>query len=285
MNLPSAPSLSESSEWCNISNMVLFTCILYESDTPEWKIRFPLFLEMLECAKKIGISVVVVDDGTSPDYLGQLKKFDNLTIVEGSENIDTEDLKNGMSASRRFAARSAMTRFPKKTHFLYMAPEKVDMADSWKLLYILWEMISRKVEGTIIWRKNMEDLLVFRARSESIGNRYLEKCIPENKRWSVPLDFFFGVGVYTRGLLEKYYLKDRWDKWSEDSLPMIRAIHAWEKIGDIRVDFSYPPIQMDHEETLSNSEGYKQKRVLQLRAIWHQAALAIGKIEPIKEEK
>ncbi len=70
--------------------MVLFTCILYKSDTPEWKIRFPLFLEMLRNAKSIGLSVVVVDDssggGTSPDYLEQLREFDNLTIVDKFPN-------------------------------------------------------------------------------------------------------------------------------------------------------------------------------------------------------
>ncbi len=193
-----------------------------------------------------------------------------------------------MSASRRFAARSAMTQFPEKTHFLYMVPEKGDMIDSWKLSYILREMMAHKVEGAIIWRKSMENLPAFQARSEAIGNTYLQKCIPENKKWWVPLDFFFGVGVYTRRLLEQYYLKDRWNLWSEDSRPMIRAICAWENIGDIRVDFSYPPSQMEHEQTPSHSEEYRKKRVWQLRSIWHQTAIATERIAPsllIEEEK
>lgn len=88
---------------------------------------------MLSQAKCLKLRVVVVDDGTSPEFLAELKEFPNLVVVPGYENTQLNDLPNNMSASRRFAAKKSTEIHRDAKYFMYMVPEKADMIDHDKI--------------------------------------------------------------------------------------------------------------------------------------------------------
>ncbi len=268
----------------SFQEIVIFSCILYKKDTPEWELRFWIFKRMLSQAKCLKLRVVVVDDGTSPEFLAELKEFPNLVVVPGYENTQLNDLPNNMSASRRFAAKKSTEIHRDAKYFMYMVPEKADMIDHDKINWIIRQMRNSNALAAVIGRKNFDSLPDFQRRSEIRGNYRLNQILHNDRKFT-PLpehinledqyDFFFGVWVFSRSGLEDFYLPYRGNKWSEDSVPLMKAIReVKDRVIKIIVDFKYPPEQMDFEKN-ANPQGYRGKRILQYWSIISQARHAI----------
>lgn len=279
MNLKSHPKENESSAL--ISRLVIFTCILYRKDFPEWLVRFNLFKEALERAESLWLSVVAVDDGTDSLFIDELRSFQNLHIIPGYTNDDQSDSHNKMSASRRFAAREAMKLFPNKEFLLYTVPEKVDLIKEESLVHIVSEMVKNQAMAAVIGRSDFLTLPIFQRLSEIRGNHRLMQILSGGRDFSknsLPhsltpddfYDFFFWVGILSYEWIKKYYLPHRWDKWSEDSIPLMLAMWAKEKVLKILIDFSYPSLQTEFEQW-EDSVFYKRKRLVQFRSILTQA--------------
>ncbi len=242
-----------------------------------------MFKAFMLRSEQLLLDVVVVDDGSDEDYLEELRQFSHLIIISWSNNTDMRDIRdNRMSASRRFAAREALTRFPDKKYFLYSVPEKSDLIEEKKLSHIVTQMKVWRWVAAVIGRNSLTDLPPFQQLTEARGNYRLSQLLAWDRSLmktslgkELPIyDFFFWVWVFSRSGLEKYYFSYLWNKWSEDSIPLMQAIRAQEKVSQILIDFQYPSEQMQFEKQWV-PKTYERKRASQFRSIVTQARRVI----------
>ena len=84
-----------------LKNLIVYTGVYYQDDAT-YRARSQVWFETFDNAKKLGIKVVVRNDGgLPPEMLERIKAYDNITIVE-------KTAPNTLGGGRREALRRCM---------------------------------------------------------------------------------------------------------------------------------------------------------------------------------
>src|SRR3989344_6711577 len=109
-----------------LKNLIIYTGVYYQNDAL-YQARSQIWFKTFDNAQKLGIKVVVRNDGGLPEeMLERIKAYDNITIVE-------KDLskKNTLGSGRREALEKAIeiarSSGIEKPVFLWTEPEKDDL--------------------------------------------------------------------------------------------------------------------------------------------------------------
>jgi len=241
------------------SDLIIFTTTFYGEDKTSL-IRAELAENLFANAKELGISCVVVDGGSTPQFLKKVEQFDNVKlIVEPSL---------GIGESRRHALQEAMQLVPvdKKPNFLWTEPEKSGLVTENNLKAMIEGLRDGKTDIVVPLRKNKDSLPKFQAWIESRANKRAKKTagIPD-ELIEEEIDLWFGPKMFNFAGAE-YFLnyKGKLDKWDAIIKPVIDAYNDKKRISIAPVDFTYDQSQRQDEE---GSKDFRRKRVEQYTAI------------------
>lgn len=239
------------------NDLFIFTTTLYGQDESS-RVRASLAEEFLKRTEKLNIKCVVVDGGSSAEFLNKIKQLKNIQVV-----IEPS---LGMGESRRKALEAAMSLASAtgSPSFLYADPEKEDLIKEESLGAMIKSLREGIADIVVPMRKTMESYPRFQEWIEKRANKRAAKIMNENKA-EAELDLWFGPKMFNREGA-KYFLeyKGKLDKWDSIIKPVADAYKAGKRIVSAPVDFQYPETQKSHEEM---SRVFKQKRFEQYRKI------------------
>ena len=241
------------------SDLIIFTTTFYGEDKTSL-IRAELAENLFANAKELGIRCVVVDGGSTPQFLKKVEQFDNVKLIA--------EPSLGVGESRRHALREAMQLVPadKKPNFLWTEPEKSGLVTENNLKAMIEGLRDGKTDIVVPLRKSKDSLPEFQAWIESRANKRAKKTagIPD-ELIEEEIDLWFGPKMFNFAGAE-YFLnyKGKLDKWDAIIKPVIDAYNDKKRISIVPVDFTYDQSQRQDEE---GSKDFRRKRVEQYTAI------------------
>lgn len=256
----------ESRERKDFSNLIIFTWTSYQDDERS-QLRSKLALKMLDNAHKYWIKVVMVDKWSGVKFLEQLKKYNNVTIVNSKE-WDT------MAWDRRSALQKALELYPDTPYFLWTEPEKDHLITPQNLSPVMDEIETGKYAIVVPKRADKSTMVDFQAREETRANKELSALATWKKRISEKnpdlyggeeFDLFFGPKIMTRKGAE-YFLKYKWelDKWDGTITPVLLAKAKWENIWSVTVGYKYDESQKKDEEGDKNMQRTRLRQYVSI---------------------
>ena len=249
-----------------LKNLIVYTGVFYQ-DNETYRTRSKIWFKTFDNAAKLGIKVVVRNDGGLPaEMLQRIKAYSNITIVEKDPSK-----KNTLGSGRREALQKAKEIADQERIedpvFLWTEPEKDNLITEKNLL----RMISGIREGANI---------VIPERGEKAWGQlpklqhWLEQRAKKRAKNIVEfydkLDLWFGPEVLDK-IGAGYFLdynagKNRVDLWDALIVPVFDAMRDGIKVTSVPVDFLYNQSQIDNESDESNRE-IKIKRIEQYTQI------------------
>lgn len=236
------------------SATAIFTTTRYDDlDDPVQVARARLAIDNVARATGAGHPVVIIDGGSDPHVLSQLRGTGAKVQVEPS--LD-------MLASRQHAATTALAESPRATHFLWTEPEK-DLVP-W-LDQMTTAAIDHDAAMLVPMRCSTTSYPVFQQVSERQGNEELQVAL------GVQLgDLYFGPRLLRRTAVEEHWLAQGTDTKGDERLwpsiftPVYRALSRHEAVVGMAIDFAYPPAQaaVEVEDEQMGSKRTFQRHVL-----------------------
>lgn len=256
------------------------TTTLFRNFNPESKnpkdidsVRGRLALQTLDFAKQQDISIILVDDGSSPQFRKALSRL-GLAFIEGGK---------GMGEGRRISFLRAM-ELPGIKYILWSEPEKTSL-----IRYCLPLFITPLVSGEAEMVVANRDLAAFKTYpdyqliTEIRANKLMNKMIKKHGLWpekSADIDFLFAPRFYLKNSRNKAYLTEKFestrargtsheidlDKWPASIvIPVIRGLFDGKTLGQGFVTVVELPYQHPKEQTESeiDSPELAQKRLAQ----------------------
>ena len=250
-----------------LKNLIIYTGVYYQNDAL-YQARSQIWFKTFDNAQKLGIRVVVRNDGgLPPEMLERIKAYDNITIVE-------KDLskKNTLGSGRREALQKAMEIAEKegieKPVFLWTEPEKDDLVTEKNLNPLVAEINAGSnmvipERGEKAWGELPKQQRWLEQRAEK---RVQENIMKSDER----LDLWFGPKVLDLDGA-KYFLSynsngDKIDLWDSLMVPVLEAKKGGLQVRSVPLDFSY-----DESQTADGAEakleGMPTKRIEQYAQI------------------
>lgn len=246
----------ESKETLEFWDLCVFTSTKYWEDKIS-KIRYPLFLKMIENCKNLWIKVIIADSSTNIDFLDNIDrtKKENIKIIKNDEQLwkkRREALKDGILDQNI-------------KYFLWIEPEKYDLIKESSLNDMINELRLWETNIVVPYRKDIDQMPEFFAWIEK---RWIKKVKEEILKSQEEYDLWFGPKMFDRKWAE-YYINynKRWDRadlWDSHINPVIEAYKDWLIIKSVYVDYTYDRSEIDIEW---ESKDLKQKRLDQYRSI------------------
>lgn len=278
-----AGKMSESiktKEIVNPGSIVIATSTLY----PDWvpssnsdssvTIRGNLALETIRKGVSSGYKFVLVDDGSSQDFIAEAKNLGARVLIQAEK---------GISPGRRQAFEEA-SKLPDSKIICWLEPEKVSVIEDCLPEAIL--PIIRGEADIVVPKRNEDSLLTYpdyqvksEKRANSLWNRILKKrgLMPQE---SEDLDVWFGPKFFRNdpGILDifltryqlaksgtKLYKNVDPEDWANSTfLPIITALKEGYKVKSVTVPYRHPPEQTKLEQ---GSDAFREKRSLQFKSI------------------
>jgi|GEM_PF-3057948 len=250
-----------------LKNLIVYTGVYYQ-ENETYRTRSQIWFKTFDNAQKLGIKVVVRNDGGLPDeMLERIKSYNNITIVEKDSSK-----KNTLGSGRREALQKAIEiareqNIPNPV-FLWTEPEKDDLITEKNLVPLVAEINAGSnmvipERGEKAWGELPAQQRFLEQRAEK---RVQEKIMKSDER----LDLWFGPKVLDLTGAD-YFLrynsnKDRTDLWDSLMVPVLEAQKAGLKVKSVPLDFSYDESQtaMGAE---AKQEGIPTKRIEQYAQI------------------
>lgn len=276
------PTTQEAKETFDPHSVVIFFPTYYEnwnlSDNREENnadlARGDASISTITKAIDVGYRLVIVDGGSSTDYLDRLHKL----------GIDTLPQKEkGMARAKREALVVAAALEGAEV-LLLMQPEKDDIIkDIPELVKPIRSGQADLVMPTREPNSFRQTCSAFQFKSESWANKWCNKIAHQTNiiPQEVDLDWFFGVKALKNDpelvemFMRKYMIDDPVlsarknmdpERYSDfDFFPVLAALTNGKKVVSIEVSFHYFESQKKIEEILSNQ--FKEKRKMQRRGI------------------
>ena len=251
-----------------LKNLIIYTGVYYQ-DNELYRTRSQIWFETFDNAKKLGIRVVVRNDGGLPEsMLEKLKSYDNITIVE-------KTAPNTLGGGRREALQKAIEIAEKENIqnpiFLWTEPEKDDLITEKSLLPLMTEV--RAGFNIVVPERKQEawdQLPTLQRWIEKRANGRANKIAQEKTGINPQLDFWFAPKAFDKigaqSFLDYNSTKDRLDLWDSIMIPIVDAIRDGKKVKGVPIDFLYNESQIDNESDDSNRE-MKIKRIEQYAQI------------------
>ncbi len=255
----------------DFSEIIIYTSTLYGNDETSI-IRSKLCLSMLENARKLGVKVIVKDGGSNEEFINELQKLDNVTLIPP----DSESKRKTMGEDRREALRAAMRlageKKMKQPCFLWTEPEKDNLISDENLSAMVSE-INHGSNIVVPARKEMalstlpKNQRWFEQRANKRSLEVIKAVL--GKKHQELLDLWFGPKMFDRIGAEYFanYNKDgnRTDLWDAVSVPVLEAIKEGKKVAGMPVDYEYSGSQRINETgelknqfTIKRLEQYAQ---------------------------
>lgn len=270
---PNAPFLPNSCEVDLKNDLVIYTSTFYDGKSEESNVRAKICIQFLENIEKLWLKCVLAEGwSTNANFLEQLKKFQNITVIKSHVGI-WED--------RRNALQKAIEENPNTPYYMWVEPEKDDLISEETLRSLVlkakeneFDIVVPKRSNESTWRPKFQ---------EWIENRANKRVFDElKKRWidiSEILDLWFWSKLFTKAWAQ-YFLdyKSDLDKWDSIIKPVVDALEDGKKVWSIEVDYHYDTTQTENESHEDNREIIG-KRVFQYNRIlreilWNEAFIA-----------
>ena len=251
-----------------LKNLIVYTGVFYQ-DNETYRTRSKIWFKTFNNAQKLGIKVVVRNDGGLPEaMLERIKAYDNITIVE---KVATNTLGGGRREALEEAIRIAEKEGIKNPIFLWTEPEKDDLITEKSLLPLIAEV--RTGSNIVVAERKQEawdQLPTLQRWIEKRANGRANKIAQEKTGINPQLDFWFAPKAFDK-IGADYFLKynpnkDRLDLWDSIMIPIVDAIRDGKKVKGVPIDFLYNQNQIDNESDESNRE-MKIKRIEQYAQI------------------
>ncbi len=249
------------------NNLIVYTGVYYQ-EHETYRTRSRVWFKTFDNAQKLGIRVVVRNDGGLPvDMLERIKAYSNITIVE-KDPLKQNTLGSGRREALQKAIEIAKAENIDNPVFLWTEPEKDDLITEKNLLPLVAEIhagsnIVVPERGEKAWGELPAQQRWLEERAEK---RVQEKIIKSDER----LDLWFGPKVFDLKGAD-YFIrynpnKDRIDLWDAHMVPVIEAKEEGLKVKSVPLDFSYDESQtaMGAE---AKQEGIPTKRIEQYAQI------------------
>lgn len=250
------PKLKKTLEFCDLC---VFTSTKYWEDEIS-KIRYPLFLKMMENCKNLWIKLIIADSSTNIDFLDNIHRIRNekIKFIKNDEKLwkkRREALKKGILDKNI-------------EYFLWIEPEKYDLIKKDSLNNMVNELRSWKFNIIIPNRNNINQMPDFFVQIEKKWNKKIKDDVLNSE---LEYDLWFWPKMFDRKWA-KYFLKynkesNKADLWDSQILPVINAYKDWLKIQSVDTNFSYDKSEINIETI---SKELKQKREDQYNCIFSE---------------
>ena len=257
-----------------LKNLIIYTGVYMppegDKDRKIYENRSPIWFETFDNAQRLGIKLVVRNDGGLPEEMvKRIKGYENITIVE-------KTAPNTLGGGRRETLQKAINIAKEdgilNPVFLWTEPEKDDLITEKALLPLVRE-VNAGTNIAVAERKEeaWAQLPPFQRWIERRANKRANQAVPQDSdKPEGELDFWFAPRAFDK-TGAKYFLaynsdKGRLDLWDAIFVPIIDAIKAGEKVRGVPLDFLYNEIQINNESDESNRE-IKIKRMEQYAQI------------------
>jgi len=240
-----------------LKNLIVYTGVYYQ-DNETYRTRSKIWFETFDNAQKLGIKVVVRNDGGLPEaMLERIKAYSNITIVE-------KTTPNTLGGGRREALQKAIEIADKENIanpiFLWTEPEKDNLITEETLL----KMVSEIRNGTHIAVAEREEkawnqLPRLQGWIERRANKRAQEVLAnESSKPQENLDLWFAPKAFDK-TGSKYFLdynseKNKLDLWDSLMVPVQEARKDGVQVKGVQVDFLYNKAQIENESDESNKE-------------------------------
>ena len=252
-----------------LNNLIVYTGVYYQDDAT-YRARSKTWFETFDNAQKLGIKIVVRNDGgLPPEMLERIKAYKNITIVE-------KTAPNTLGGGRREALQKCLeiaeANEIKDPVFVWIEPEKSDFLTEKTLLPLIKEVrAGNNIVVAAREEKAWQQLPPFQRWMEKRANKRANELVAKATEGDNPnLDFWFAPKAFDKSGAEEFLTynsnKDRLDLWDSIMVPIIEAIRSGKKVKSLPVDFLYNQLQIDAESDESNRE-IKIKRIEQYAQI------------------
>ena len=233
-------------EKTNTSEQVaIATTTFYNPDLEISRYRVALAKNTIKSAIDLGYSVVVVDAGSSDDFLG---------AIEGYGAKIVQEMGCGMGASRRQAIEEAQNTG--KKIIAWTEPEKEDYI--FGLEKTIRPILDGRADLVVPKRKSMQSYPLSQKYAECFGNTVWEELT------ETPLDMWFGPRTWKRELSDYFldYIGEYGDLWDSIFIPVMNMVFDGKRIKGVEINYTHPKIQTEFEE---GNPSFSIKRLDQLK--------------------
>jgi hypothetical protein len=237
-----------------LGETVIATTTFYKD--PE-DIRAHLALKMLDSALDFDFPTVVVDGGSHPDFIAQMRKRDAHVFGEEAP---------GMGPGRRQALRLASDMAGADGAIVWMEPEKEPLIT--EIGYCEELIWAGQADMVIPKRMSLSSYPTEQAHAEMMGNLAFQYMTGH------ALDIWFGPMVLNRLALQYFldYDGKYGDKWDSIHIPRLHVIKAGLQVESVNVDYDHPQEQTKQE---TGDLSFLIKRIDQLQNLvptfWQEA--------------
>ncbi|MBI2627537.1 hypothetical protein HYW72_01255 [Candidatus Nomurabacteria bacterium] len=251
-----------------LKNLIVYTGVYYQDDAT-YQARSQVWFETFDNAKKLGIKVVVRNDGGLPEeMLERIKAYDNITIVE---KTGPSTLGGGRREALQKCLDVAEAENIKNPVFVWIEPEKDNFITEEVLLPLIKEV--REGNNIVVAERTEEawkQLPPFQRWVEKRANARANQIVKNETGIDSELDFWFAPKAFDKVGAQEFLAynpnKDRLDLWDSIMVPIVEAIKKGKKVRSLPVDFLYNKKQIEVESDESNRE-IKIKRIEQYAQI------------------
>ena len=218
---------------------------LFSTDNPSDRLRSNLAILTFNKLKSYNFDTVVIDGGSSPDFLKRIDEVGIKAIAQEGK---------GLGVSRRQAIKLACDTG--KTPIVIMEPEKVDFVSQIEKLSSL--ISEDRADFVIPKRRSLKTYPVAQQLSEDFGNLFIKELI------GFDLDLFFGPRIF-KGEMAQYFLNydgKYGDAWESIFIPVLDAIQDGKRVLSVPIDYFHPKEQREAEE--HDLDFFKKRVEMQL---------------------
>jgi hypothetical protein len=182
----------------NLSELIIYTATLYGNDNTS-EIRSELCINLLKNAKELGVKIIVKDNGSSEEFINEVKKLNNVLLIQTSSGDKAKSLGAGRREALEEAVKLADREKMQNPCFFWTEPEKDNLIAEQNLANMVAE-IKRGSNIVVPSRKEnaWESLPKIQRWFEQRANKRSLELIKEfsGGRYRQLLDLWFGPKMF-----------------------------------------------------------------------------------------
>jgi len=210
-------------------------------------VRADLSVKASKIALDLGIPVISVDGGSTEEWQNKL-------VSNGVKILP--QMGKTMGAARRQGICAALAKGADVV--VYSELEKISFISE---IPKLAQMLIQESAAMVIPRRlSLESYPFIQRNTETLGNMFWTKLT------GVDLDTMFGPRIFSRDAARYFteYCGEYGDRWDSIFIPVLRAVHAAERVIDAPINYVHPKEQVEVEAPDFN---YLKKRLTQLHSL------------------
>ncbi|MFH1637021.1 MAG: hypothetical protein ABIB71_01185, partial [Candidatus Woesearchaeota archaeon] len=226
------------------SKVAIATTTWYRPDVESDVLRSKLAKKTIRKAIGLGYDVVVVDGGSSEEFLKELEGY--------GAKVYAEELR-GMGKGRRQVLKLAYETG--KEIIAWIEPEKDSVIP--ELFKAVLPIVEGSADLVIPKRRSLETYPLLQQYAENMGNLFWKDLTGHD------LDMWIGVRVFKRELVNYFldYKGEYGDEWDSIFIPVMDAIVDGKTVKGVEINYVHPKEQTEIEE---HDLQFHRKRLEQL---------------------